>query len=970
MRVSSAYGDFARRGFLNARAAVGVWERWEERHGGELPITLDVFDCAANRDQALEVLARMAETGPQLFARLVTDDVWLERVIRVAGASSTLGRFLSRHPDEAEGLRGELAPRDAQGWLEFFAGRVEPQDGRVVADGDVLRRANHAALARIAARDLASPEPWEIVDEVAGQLSHVADAVLEMALAHARGEVEGADQVRFGIIAMGKTGAQELNYVSDVDVIYVCEPDGVEVEAAMQIGTRLAGAVARLCSAHTGEGTIWQVDAALRPEGKAGPLVRTLDSFRAYYEKWARNWEFQALLKVRPAAGDIELGQAFCDLVAPMVWQAGERPAFLTEIRAMRNRVISLVPAKLADRELKLGAGGLRDTEFSVQLLQLVHGRADDRVRSRATFEGLHQLVAAGYIGRADGAKMEDAYRFQRVLEHRVQLRRLRRDHVLPEDREALQELARGLRMTTDEMVKRWRASARSVRHLQQRIFFSPLLDAVSNLSVDGLKLSPDAAQTRMRALGFQDPDAALGHIHALTRGVNRAAEIRRQLMPAMLGWFAEGPNPDYGLLAFRQLSEALGSSSWYLRALRDEGYMARRLANIASSSRYVVDLLRRAPEMVQMLASDEELEPRGAAELTESMVGAAARYEEMDKAIASVRAIRRAELCRIALSDVLGNVSLEVVGQALTDLARATVDAAISLARREIDAPPVGVIAMGRWGGKEMSYSSDVDAMYVVPDDTDGTGIDAAAALMRRVADIIGAPGPDPALKIDTDLRPEGRGGPPVRTVGSYRAYYGTWSSTWESQALLRAQAGAGDLELCEQVLATADGLRYPRGGLTSQQVVEIRRLKSRMEAERIPRGVPRERHLKLGKGGLSDVEWAVQLLQLQHAHEHPGLRTSSTLGALGALRELRLITHRQAHVLQRNWEHLSRLRNGIMLVRGRASDSLPADFREVATLAQLLGYGSTDSGQMVDDTRRYMRRAAQATEIIFWQS
>lgn len=969
-RVSSAYAEFARRGFLNARSAVRIWERWEERLGGVSPFSVGVFDRAANRDQALELLARMSENAPELVGEIAADPRWLSRVVAVAGASTVLGMFLARHPNEALSIRGELAPRTAEQWLEFFAERVGLRDSRAEGNGDALRRANHSALTQIAARDLTTEEPWEIVDDIAGQLSHVADAILEMALAYARAEVDGSDGVRFSIITMGKTGAQELNYVSDVDVIYVCEPDGVGQDVAMRTGTKIAGAIARLCSAHTGEGSIWPVDAALRPEGKAGPLVRTLESFRAYYEKWAKNWEFQALLKARPAAGDKELGQAFCDLVGPMVWQAGQRPDFLVEARAMRNRVISLVPAKHAEREIKLSAGGLRDTEFSVQLLQLVHGRADNRIRSRATFEGLHQLIATGYIGRSDGAEMEAAYRFQRVLEHRVQLRRLRRDHVLPDDEVALHELARGLSMTTDGMVKQWRESTRSVRRLQQRIFFSPLLEAVSSLSVAGIKLSPDAAQTRMRALGFQDPAAALGHIQALTKGATRAAEIRRQLMPAMLGWFAEGPNPDFGLLAFRQLSEELGSTSWYLRAMRDEGYMAQRLAHIASASRYVVELLRRAPEMVQMLADDQQLEPRSASELTATMARAASRHESMDKAIASVRAIRRAELCRIALSDVLGNVSLAVVGEALTDLARATIDAGIMLARREIDAPEVGVIAMGRWGGYEMSYSSDVDALYVVPRDTDGAGITAATALMRRAADIIGAPGPDPALKIDTDLRPEGKGGPVVRTVASYCTYYQSWSSTWESQALLRARPGAGDLELCEEVLATVDGLRYPRKGLTDHQVMEIRRLKSRMESERIPRGVPRERHLKLGKGGLSDVEWAVQLLQLQHAHEHPELRTTNTLTALEALRVLKLVTDRQAHVLRRAWEHVSRLRNGIMLVRGRASDSLPADFREIATLAQLLGYGATDSGQMVDDTRRFMRRAAQTTETLFWDS
>ncbi|MFD0867329.1 bifunctional [glutamine synthetase] adenylyltransferase/[glutamine synthetase]-adenylyl-L-tyrosine phosphorylase, partial [Tessaracoccus lubricantis] len=516
----------------------------------------------------------------------------------------------------------------------------------------------------IAARDLSAAQPDALVHEIAAELSHVADTVLDLSLAHARAEVPDWRKARLAVLAVGKTGAQELNYISDVDVIYVAEPaEGATSDEAVTVAAKLAAAQARICSAHTSEGSIWQVDAALRPEGKAGPLVRTLSSYRAYYAKWAKNWEFQAMLKARPAAGDLALGQAFVDMVWPLVWQAGERPEFLPEVRAMRDRVISLIPAKQEDREIKLGSGGLRDTEFSVQLLQLVHGRADERLRTRGTFDGLMALIGNGYIGRGDGAEMARAYRFQRVLEHRIQLRRLRRTHLMPDDALALSHVARSMGTSAEDLQKRWRDSARRVRQLQQRLFFSPLLDVVSQVRTDELQLSTEAARTRMRALGFADPQAGLGHIRALTTGRDRGTEIQRQLLPAMLQWFADGPNPDFGLLAFRQLSESLGRTSWYLRALRDEGYMAQRLARVASSSRYVVDLLKRAPEHIKMLASTDDLRPRSAEELTAAMTRAVNRYDDLEQAVASVRALRRAELCRIALSDVLGHADLAAVG-------------------------------------------------------------------------------------------------------------------------------------------------------------------------------------------------------------------------------------------------------------------------------------------------------------------
>lgn len=965
-RVSTKVGEFARRGFESPSNAARVWQDWCARLGTEPPVPLQAFTRAADRDQALECMAGIGEREPALLPRIAADPGWLARVLLVLGGSSVLARFLVKNPMELEVLASEPGPRRA-GWRDYIRARAVNDSGQI--DTNLLRRANHAALVQVAARDLASEDPMALVDDIASELSHLADAILECALECARAEVPGSSSVRIAVVTMGKAGAEELNYISDVDVIHIAEPaEGVDHEEAMRVGARVVAAMARICSAHTSEGTIWPVDAALRPEGNAGPLVRSLASCTTYYGKWAKNWEFQALLKARPAAGDRELGQAFCDMVSPLVWEAAQRPGFLPDVRAMRNRVISLIPTKEADREIKLGVGGLRDTEFTVQLLQLVHGRGDERVRARGTFEALRALVAFGYIGRDDGADMARAYRVQRVLEHRVQLRRLRRTHLVPDDEPGWVHLARTTGRTPDEVRDMWRGSTRAVEKLQQRIFFSPLLDAVSAIPTAELRLSTDAAQERLRVLGFEDAHAALGHIQALTNGSTRAVEIQRQLMPAMLGWFAEGPNPDYGLLAFRQLSEALGTSSWYLRALRDEGWMAQRLARIASSSRYVVNLLMRAPEMVQMLASSENLELRPRELLSRSMSRDIGRASDKAAAVASVRALRRSELCRIALADVLGAADVTTVGLALSDLAGATLDAALELARREVEAPPVGVIGMGRWSGYELGYASDTDAMFVIPDGSGPEEQAAATRLVRLACDLVGNPGPDPAMVVDTGLRPEGKGGPLVRTVSSYLTYYAKWSSVWEAQALLRARPAAGEQELASAVLGELDGLRYPDGGLTTAQVAEIRRLKSRMETERIPRGMDKERHLKLGSGGLSDVEWAVQLLQLQHAGARPALRTSSTLQAIDAAEGLELLTAKQATDLREGWLHVSRVRNAIMLVRGRPGDALPVDYREQSAVAELSGYGPGQRSRLVDDTIRVMRRASRVVNRVFW--
>jgi len=980
-RIATSQGELARRGFVDSARAVRLVDVLSDFHEDGTPGLVDLCSASIDPDVALSTLVDLLRTDPPRVHMLVEQPEVARRVVTLLGGSAELGRHLAADPADMALLTTQPRRDSASEMLARILHSVAATEDAPVATAagaaDELRLANRRELYRIAVRDLTSPDALALLPDIAAELADLADAVMQGALAIARAAVPGNDRVRFAILGLGKAGAQELNYISDVDVLYVAEPaldaDGeprCTPEEVVAIGTRLAAAVTRACSDHTRAGTIWQVDAALRPEGKAGPLVRTLSSMRAYYAKWAKTWEFQAMLKARPMAGDLALGQEFCDLVTPYVWAAGERDGFLAETQAMRRRVISLIPAKEAEREIKLGAGGLRDTEFTVQLLQLVHGRADERLRLRATLPALQELIDHGYVGRSDGATMAAAYRFQRLLEHRVQLFRMRRTHLLPDDEAGLRRLARAVGLSsTAEVVDRWRASARTVQRLHTRLFYSPLLDAVARIPSEAMRLTTDAARTRLAALGYADPAAALRHIEALSTGMSRHAEIQRQLLPAMLGWFAEGPNPDHGLLAFRQVSETLGSTPWYLRALRDEGLMAERMAVILSSSRYAVDLMRRSPQSVQLLADDADLTPRTRDELKESMASALARNSEPERALESVQAMRRHELLRVAMGDVLGRTDPEVVGRALTDIAHATVESTLELARREVEgAPGLAVVAMGRWGGAELSYGSDADAMFVMADTDDSDETAAATRLATRVRAMLRQQDKETALELDPDLRPEGKGGPLVRTLSSYRTYYERWSSTWEAQALLRADLGAGDDRVGRAFLALVAPVRYPADGLALSQVIEIRRLKARMESERMPRGVDPSRHVKLGPGGLSDVEWTVQLLQLQHAHRVPELRTTRTLEALRALRNEGLVDDHDGAALEAAWLLAGRIRNMAMLVRGRASDVIPTDAREMAQVAELLGYGRGGASHLYDEWRRLARRAKHVTDRLFF--
>ncbi len=968
--VASDAQALARKGFRNGELAVANLERL-----GDIPDALiEQIAGVAGPDTALASLTLIAERmgAPKLLKALAGDAELRQRLLVVLGTSEALGEFVARHPEFINDLsKDELSNEPIS--LDLRRSQMS-----TATTAEELRVNYYRKLLHLAARDLTALTTFE---ESSAELADLAVATLGAALQIARAAEDDDDLCRFAIMAMGKTGGRELNYLSDVDVIFVYEAcEGADDHAAAEAATRLAAATMKICREHTSEGTIWEVDANLRPEGKDGPLVRSLDSHIAYYERWAKTWEFQALLKARFAAGDKALGQAYLDALSPKIWHASTRENFVTDVRAMRSRVIENIPTPKRDRELKLGPGGLRDVEFAVQLLQLVHGRADPSLRSPTTLEALRALTKGGYVGRRDGAAMEEAYEFLRTLEHRIQLFRLRRTHQVPDDVEDLRRIGRSMGFRTnpaDNLIKEWQAHRRLVRRLHEKLFYQPLLEAVASLPTDGLRLTPLAAEQRMTALGFVDPKGALKHIEALTSGVSRRAAIQKALLPAMLAWLAETPDPEAGLLAFRKISEGLGETHWYLRKLRDEGEGAEQLAQVLGSSRYVTDLILRAPDSVALLGDDAELVPRSLERLRSEMDLAAERYSDPADAIRAVRRVRRRELSRIGIADVLGRLDILEVGEALTDVSTATLSGALKVAISAVEAERgplktrMAIVLMGRLGGGEAGYGSDADVMFIhdpLPDAPENVGEDALAVAVS-LRKMLAAPSDDPPLEVDAELRPEGKNGPLVRTFAAYESYYEKWSAVWEAQALLRANAVIGDEELSARFTALIDPLRWPQGGTTPDEVREIRRIKARIDSERLPRGANPNTHLKLGRGGLADVEWTVQLLQMQHAYDVPGLRTTRTLKALHAARDAELLSKHDADSLETAWRLVSRIRNAVVLMRGKPAESMVEQGADRAGVAHLLGYGMDQSERMVDEYLRTTRQARKIVERIFYE-
>ena len=953
-------------------------------------------------------------------------------LLQVLGASRQLGVLMRSRPELVEaaavdslhsaGFDGEarratmLAAIDAH---EEQLGAADSSDSsfrRLITDVPLaeatnrLRRNYYEQLAAIMAYDVSHDDPIAIQPAVSRALSDLADAALESALAIAQSNTEESELLRFTIIGMGKLGAQELNYVSDVDLIYVVEPmaETMSQPQLVKVGSKIAMLMQKICQSvmpNVMEPALWQIDGALRPEGKDGPLVRRLDSHKAYYRQWAESWEFQALLKARAVAGDVPLGEAYMQMASEFVWQASRRENFVSDCQRMRERVESLIPVPLRDREIKLGRGGLRDVEFTVQMLQLVHGRADETLHVRSTLQALQALSDGGYVSRRHARVLSHDYRFERVLEHRQQMWQLKRTHLFPDMGNAnagglekkrtvnveelsrnaeLHRLARVFGWHNEELVDNFDETRRQIRRLHNEIYYRPMLPISAVSGDERVELSEQAVMDRYAAIGFADPQAALRHVQALTAGITRAAKINGILLPAVLRWLGEGQNPDMGLLGWSNLEERFGSGSDYLGFLRDSQSAAQRLCHVLSNSRFLGDALNKSQESIRWLGDDDQLHARTRESLDVGCQAIITRYDDsLADAANMLRALRRHEIERIGIGWMTDVIDSAQALNGMTDVVDSIIQASLQWAVHDtmrangMDGPAahLAVIGMGRYGGREVNFSSDADVIIIYRP-AHGADDSAANSFARKVQEqmrmmLMGPVSTEPKIELDMDLRPEGKNGPVVRSYASCEEYYRAWASVWERRALLRARFAAGDKELAEDFLANvANPFRYPAERLTDDQLQEIRRLKARMEAERLPRGVRRDRHLKLGRGGLSDVEWTVQLLQLQHAHDIEALQVNSTMQALDVLVEHGLIVMEDAKILRDAWQMCTAARNGNYLWNGRANraDILPDQHFDLSGIATYLGYDPDRGQQFENDILSQMRKSREVCERLFY--
>ncbi len=882
-------------------------------------------------------LTRLVEARPELADRLEADVALADALTAVTAASRSLTRL----------CLSDAAAIDVLANLS----RLPPGD---LTSTEGLASWKRLELLRIAARDLLGRDGLE---EAGRALAELADAVLSGAHALTVGE----DVAALAVIGMGKLGGSELNYASDVDILLV----GASADEDMQRRARRLMEVARSC---------FRVDADLRPEGRSGPLVRSVSSFRSYWERWAQAWEIQALIKARPVAGDPTLGSEFIDAASARLWSRAFGVDELREVRDIKARSEAEMSRRgLAEREVKRGRGGIRDIEMAVQLLQLVHGRHDPGLRTRSTLPALAELASAGYIGTEDSRSLADAYRFLRTVEHRLQLVEEAQVHAIPTHAEARAHLARvmGYRDEASETalarfeddLARHQATVRSIH---ERLFFRPLLEAFARLEAaeegvsgrppaDGV-MTEAAVQERLAAFGFSDADRTRAALQELTRGLTRSSRLMQQMLPLVLDWLSESPDPDLGLLGLRRLVATRHQRTRMVETFRESPETARRLCLLLGTSRLLLEPVLHNPELIVDIGSDRALSPRGRDDLIGKSDATLGWRTGTDERQEGLRRLKETETARIAARDVLGGASVEETGNALTVLAESVVEAALA----SLDPPvPIAVVAMGRFGGAELSYASDLDLLLVF-DGRRLADVEAAEALAERLLRLLR--GETPAERIypvDPGLRPEGSQGALARSIQGYASYYERWAGTWERQALVRARPVAGDHEVARRFMELVDRFVWEQP-LDEESRREIRRMKARMERERIPADEDPLFHLKLGRGSLSDVEWTAQLLQMEN-----GIRAQGTMAAIEALVNAGAMASEDAAALADAYRFCERTRNRWYLVRGAPSDSLPTQADQLARLARSLDTTATD---LRETYRRVTRRSRHVMERLFY--
>jgi glutamate-ammonia-ligase adenylyltransferase len=895
-------------------------------------------------------------------------------------AYPALARSLEAHPEDVLAIaRGTKQARDQRAYRRAALALIGDV-GELGAVRSGLRVFARRERLRVAARELL-PHGGSDIDVTSRELSDLASVSIELALAEALAWADArfgvpvsasGDRAAFVVLGMGKLGGHELNAGSDVDLLLLYDTDegaivkdGVETETSLhEYFARVSQRFTATLSDVTEDGFVWRVDLRLRPEGARGPLVNSLAAAERYYETWGRTWERAALVRARPVAGDARLGHEVLAALAPFVWRREVNPAVADEMIALTARARAEA-ASDPERDLKLGVGGIREVEFFVQSLQLIWGGREPSVRAPNTLDALRRLRARGFVTDREGREMADAYMALRRLEHRVQFATGLQTHTLPKPGDPLldriarslgfageRELERDLEKTRRRVASRFaslsregRAEDRGPGALDRLLYAFDAGDegaVLAWLSTSfGPSASPDLAR-HLLALARR-PDYPLG---ATTR------DRFPDLAPVLVEALSDAADPEQAARLMATFFARLGTPSVYARALAEDPRATRALVGLFGASAFLGASMVGHPELAdRLLFGRGAPTPESARGAIDEELAALAPDADVEDFVGALRRAKGRVTMEVGLADLAGELTTRACTQVLSALADATLERATRFAwgsRRGA----LAVIAMGKLGGGEIGYGSDLDLFFVYDEARAVAGEDDAAAeefvrTAQRVMRLVSAPSGDgPGYELDTRLRPSGNQGLLVVSLDVFARYHRVDGSDaadavstpeahdWERQALLKARACAGDPTLGAKVIALAHAAAYERGAPLPERVHHLR-----MRMERELAGERRGRYdLKLGRGGLVDVEFAVQWLQMKYGRD-PRIRTTDTEVALGALETCGYLEPHLAAPLREGYRLLRRMEQRLRVLHGTSTQLIEEGALGMALLARRMG-------------------------------
>ena len=924
-------------------------------------------------------------------------------------ASMFLTSYITGEPERTLGwllAEGRLdAPKERDGMLSDCLAACPPDTPSDEAM-EKLRHFKYTEFCRITVRDLLGRAD---LAETTREISNLADSALEAALRVAMRELDhrhGAPRLKtpggrhtrcpFTVIALGKHGGRELNFSSDIDIMYVYLSDKGETSGPQKITNhqyfvKLGERLTKMIGEKTAAGFVFRVDLRLRPEGERGDLTQSLVGYETYYESWGQTWERSMLIKARPCAGDAVLGRAFMEMIRPFVFRKYLDYSSIAEIREMKKRIEKAGAAR-AGREvdLKKGVGGIREVEFFISALQLIYGGREPGIRERNSMKALHRLALKNLISFDEQKDLTRAYEFLRTAEHRVQVVDERQTHSLANEKASVEALARRMGFRERAGVSAGTAfmsaldkHTRRVREIYNGLFAERgEREALKEEGFDLLlaeDITEDYAVGLLEAEGFSQPHRAYRNVLLLRDGsagsalTPRSRRLFMEIMPTLLSGCAASADPDMALNNLESFVSSYGSREGIHTFIKERPESATLLTKLLGSSEYFSRLFVAHPEMSDLLLMSDEGLDKAKAEMASELAGYLDNSQDFAGKMDALRKFKHAEETRIGVKDLLVNPGCRAVSKDLTELAEVVVGAALGMAADDMAAKHglpdgakgmcgIAVAGFGKLGAGELNYGSDLDILFIYDKPAKSRkggmgGSEYYARLAERVIFALSSLTREgAAFRVDARLRPGGSKGVLAHTVGSLGKYYEDKASVWELQALTRARAVAGD----QGLMVAFESMRTkvlsgPRD--TAQVADAVRAMRTRMERE-LGRGKKGVYDIKYGRGGTVDVEFAVQYLQLTNGHAHPEVLTTDATLALKALAGAGVISGGDSDALTSSYIFLRELESKIRITTGQPGSVMPEDARKSGVLAARLGYlskGEDAARMLVGDLTRH---------------